>query len=371
MNFYGAALSARPLVSIIIDTYYRPDMLKHAVDCLLGQTYHNIEIIIVNNGATPDTIKYLLELEKLEKKVVLVHFKENQFSWDDPQMLVRICYNAGLDVAKGELIFYQSDDDWVAFDFIERMVSLFTENHKCNTAIGRVVNARPDGTIINYYPIIKREKYVDGKDLSLDFILKKSIINQPNPGHSFVVKKDVLVKYGGFQDTFEKQQILGIVPFGKTAFDPEALMFWGRHPEQLNATGTKLFFFWDQYLLKNIENPENSFVERWRENFGDDDALKMRKYCHSTITSGYFQVICSYIFKFRIYGLYKFIEVYKKRIEPIEFDMDPVLLGMREAFLRTKTYYIFNIIYIFSNLFIKSPLNTLGRTHRFMLKILK
>lgn len=365
MNYYGIALSTNPLVSIIIDTYYRPDMLKHAVECLLGQTYTNIEIIIVNNGATAETINYLSKLELEEKKIVIIHFKENQFSWEDPQMLVRICFNAGLKISKGELIFYQADDDWVASDFIERMVNLFTNNYRCNTAIGRVVNAYPDGTIINYYPVIKREKYIEGKELALDFITNKNLLNQPNPGHSFVIKRDILMKFGGFQDTFEKQQILGIVPFGETGFDPEALMFWGRHPKQLNVIGTKRLIFWGQYFLTNLENSNDSFVEKWKVNFGEEDANKMQKYCHSVITTSFFQIIFSCLFRLNFYGCIIFVRKFKKRIKIIDFDILSILTGCKEAFWRTKIHYIIKLVYLFVAEFLKSPLNALKKTVRF------
>ncbi len=49
-----------PLVSVIIPTYYRPALLREAVSAFRSQTYNNIEIVIVNNGATPETVSYLL-----------------------------------------------------------------------------------------------------------------------------------------------------------------------------------------------------------------------------------------------------------------------------------------------------------------------
>ena len=43
-----------PLVSIIVPTYKRPDMLGRALDSLVGQTYGNIEIIVISDN-DPDS----------------------------------------------------------------------------------------------------------------------------------------------------------------------------------------------------------------------------------------------------------------------------------------------------------------------------
>ena len=45
-----------PVFTTIIDTFYRPALLKEAVMALQRQTYGNLEIILVNNGAAEETV---------------------------------------------------------------------------------------------------------------------------------------------------------------------------------------------------------------------------------------------------------------------------------------------------------------------------
>jgi glycosyltransferase involved in cell wall biosynthesis len=366
MRDYGKKITSSSLVSVIIDTFYRPKMLENAVTHILDQTYKNIELIIVNNGATKETIEYIESIIKTDTRIKVVNFNENQFSWDDPQKLVRICFNAGLDACIGDLVFYQSDDDWIEFDFIERMVKLFINNDQCITAIGRVANAKPSGEIINYYPIVDRPTYVEGLDLSIDFITKKFKINQENPGHSFVIKRDILNKYGRFQDTFEKQQILGIVPFGISGFDPEAIMYWGRHDIQLNSIGTKRLIFWDKYMLKNIESQNESFINIWKLNFGAEYAQLMEVYCHSVILSGYYQIVFSYLFAFKFYGLSFFLKEYRLRLSKLNNHHKYIFKGFIQAFLRSKLKYILSLFKLFIIEFISSPKNTFKKTKFFL-----
>lgn len=366
MRDFGKKINSTALVSVIIDTFYRPKMLQNAVSHILQQTYKNIELIIVNNGATKETIEYIEYIKKNDSRIKVVNFAENQFSWDDPQMLIRICLNAGLDVCTGDLVFYQSDDDWVAFDFIDRMVKLFVNNDKCITAIGRVANAKPDGTILNYYPIVKRDTYVEGLNLAVDFITNMKLLYQENPGHSFVIKRDILNRYGRFQDTFEKQQILGIVPFGVSAFDPEAIMYWGRHDIQLNSIGTKRFIFWEKYMLKNIESPELSFIKIWQMNFENIHSNSMQVYCNSVVLSGFYRIIFSYLFNFKLISLLNFTREYRYEIFKLKQHYKFIFIGLKFALVRSNLNYFLQLFLLFISQFIYSPILTIKRAIYFL-----
>jgi glycosyltransferase involved in cell wall biosynthesis len=290
--------SQTPLVSVIVDTFYRPGMLKHAIQCLRQQTYGNLEIVIVNNGATAETISYLTSVAAIEPRIKLVHFETNQFSWDDPMMMVRVCYNAGLKVATGELVFHQADDDWVASDFVERMVALFLGNPACTTAIGRCVSALPDGSHVATLPAA-RGTYIDGLDLSLDYMNGRKKIRQTDPGFCFVMQRSELVDLGGFHSDLETQQYFSIVPFGVTGYDPDALMYWRRHELQLNKIGNSRGVFWGDYTEQFLADTKNSVISRWKAKFGEPLALDLERYLLGVFSRDYFRVIAHRLFSFR------------------------------------------------------------------------
>lgn len=91
-----------PLISIIIPTYNRANVICNAIASALSQTYKNIEIIVVDDCSTDNTlekIKYFGEKIKVIKHSVNMH--------------VSAARNTGMNNAQGSyLAFLDSDDEW-------------------------------------------------------------------------------------------------------------------------------------------------------------------------------------------------------------------------------------------------------------------
>ena len=129
-----------PLFTIIVHTYNRPEFLSETAKAILNQTYDNLEIIFIDNGATEKTKEYLYEYQSKDKRVKLLHFEENQFRWHDPLRYIDVCFNSALEMSTGNYIWHQDDDDIIAEDYIEKMVDLFQGHPDCISAAGLPVN---------------------------------------------------------------------------------------------------------------------------------------------------------------------------------------------------------------------------------------
>jgi glycosyltransferase involved in cell wall biosynthesis len=93
---------SEPLVSVIIPTHNRKELVLEAIDSVLKQDYKNVEVIVVDDGSTDGTFEYLKSL-KLPIRIVR---KKNGGSAS--------ARNAGLKLAKGEYVsFLDSDDIWL------------------------------------------------------------------------------------------------------------------------------------------------------------------------------------------------------------------------------------------------------------------
>lgn len=102
------------LVSIIIPTYNRYQLLKRAILSVLNQTYKNFEVIIVDDGSSDETLKI-----KDEFDVVYVYQKNRGVS---------SARNKGIKAARGEWIaFLDSDDEWHK-DKLQKQIDFFKNN---------------------------------------------------------------------------------------------------------------------------------------------------------------------------------------------------------------------------------------------------
>lgn len=89
------------LVSVIIPTYNRADVITRCVNSVLNQTYKNIEIIIIDDGSIDNTREVILQYNKN----IQYHYQHNSG--------VSKARNIGASYAKGKyLAFIDSDDEW-------------------------------------------------------------------------------------------------------------------------------------------------------------------------------------------------------------------------------------------------------------------
>ena len=106
-------------VSIIIGCYNVSNWLKEKkLSCILNQTYSNIEIILVNDGSTDDTLTICNSLKEIDNRIVIIN-KENGG--------LGSARNAGLDRASGDYIWFYDVDDEAEPDLIKKNVSWMSQ----------------------------------------------------------------------------------------------------------------------------------------------------------------------------------------------------------------------------------------------------
>ncbi len=102
-----------PKVSIIIPVYNTEKYLRKCLDSVCNQTLKDIEIICVNDCSKDNSLEILEEYSVNDKRIKIIDFKENKG--------VSAARNKGIDEAKGEYIGFIDSDDFVDFDFYEKL----------------------------------------------------------------------------------------------------------------------------------------------------------------------------------------------------------------------------------------------------------
>lgn len=126
-----------PLVSVGLPCYNRPEMLKRAIDCMLNQTYKNIELLISNDcSPNPEVYRLLDEYAAKDSRIRL---------WHQPvDLAVYGNYYFVQSHATGPYFMYLQDDDWWEPDSIELMVKDLEAHPDNALSIGRSARARKD-----------------------------------------------------------------------------------------------------------------------------------------------------------------------------------------------------------------------------------
>lgn len=259
------------LFSSIIIAYYNLNYLKKSINSFLNQSYKNIELIIVNNGAEESIKKYINNLSKKDQRVKLINLKKNFFDINDPELMHEVLLNKALEIVQGDFVHFCSYDDKYSNDYVQRMINLFNENESCNTAIGRCVSIDAEDNVnnieLNNFSY-DRPRHMNGKDFALEFIKKNQKIHA-NPGNFFTFKTKILKDMGGFNKSFDNKSIFGIIPFSITGYDKNAIFYWRRHANQLNKTVTNLGITGAKDTLEFIEN--FNLYSKWLH-FGKNNA---------------------------------------------------------------------------------------------------
>lgn len=112
-------LELEPLVTIITPCYNSADFIKHTINSVLGQSYQNWELLVIDDKSKDDTCKIIEEFAQQHNNIRLIKLEQNGG--------VSNARNIGLEQAKGKYIaFLDSDDIWQE-DKLARQVAYMEE----------------------------------------------------------------------------------------------------------------------------------------------------------------------------------------------------------------------------------------------------
>ena len=167
-------------VSVVIPTQQRPALLREAVHSVLTQTFANLEVIIVPNAATTETIDAAEEIRRADRRVRVVVLLM-------PVGNISAARNAGIAAAKGDWIAFLDDDDLWLPHKLERQLQFARQ-----TGADMVNCDFVDFPItMPHVPVAQLQKMNLAEVLMLDN-------HTPAGSSGAVVRADVMRSLGGF-----------------------------------------------------------------------------------------------------------------------------------------------------------------------------
>lgn len=108
-------------VSICIPTYNGAQYLEACLDSVLNQTYRNIEILLVDDQSTDNTVEIIKRYAAIDNRIRLVKNKQNLGLVGN--------WNRCIELAGGEWIKFVFQDDLISKNCIERMLGVASIEH--------------------------------------------------------------------------------------------------------------------------------------------------------------------------------------------------------------------------------------------------
>lgn len=153
------------LITVIIPIYNVEKYLEKCVNSVLAQSYKNLEIILVDDGATDNCPAICDEYSKIDNRIKVIHKANGGLS---------SARNAGLDNMSGEFVTFVDSDDYIDKDFISILYSLMIDK-SCDLAICRYINVNEEGKLISNQTYIENSiRVIEKKDIFNEFILNAS-----------------------------------------------------------------------------------------------------------------------------------------------------------------------------------------------------
>lgn len=103
-----------PLISIIVPIYNVADYLPRCLDSICKQTYQNLEIILVDDGSSDNSLEICKKYATKDSRIRVISQENRSIS---------TARNIGLKTATGEFISFVDGDDWLSQNFYKELLT--------------------------------------------------------------------------------------------------------------------------------------------------------------------------------------------------------------------------------------------------------
>ena len=173
------------IVSIVMPTFNRANLIGLAIESVLKQTFNNWELLIIDNESTDNTKDVVEQFVIKDARVKYIYIKKS------PNPGLSDYFNYGIGIAKGKYIARLDDDDeWCDVDKLIKQVKFLDENDNYILVGGGAIMVDTSKKV--NYKFFKRET---------DNEIRKSALYACPFWHSTVLfRKDAVQRVGGYDN---------------------------------------------------------------------------------------------------------------------------------------------------------------------------
>jgi glycosyltransferase involved in cell wall biosynthesis len=168
-----------PRVSVVMPVYNAMPFLGKAVESILNQSYRDFELIIIDDGSTDGSLKYLMAIN--DQRVKLIFNKTNQGIVE--------ARNKGISSSRGEYICMLDADDVAIGNRLEKQVRYLDRNKNIHLVAGRMVLINDNDIETGFWP-------EDVANISEEAIKKTLPVINCIGQSTVMVRREVISKFG-------------------------------------------------------------------------------------------------------------------------------------------------------------------------------
>lgn len=224
-----------PLVSVLMTAYNREKYIAEAIESVLGSSYTNFELIIVDDGSTDNTVAIARSFEAKDKRIKV--FINDKNLGDYPNR------NKAAGYANGKYLKYVDSDDKLFPEGLQYCVQNMENFENADWAI-----IYPD-TIPNEFVLISKE--------ALEWHFFKRPFLKSGPGGT-IIKRDFFNKigmypilYGPANDMYFNLQAASL---GNVLLLQDNFLFYRRHEGQEQTNQYSYLYNYNKYLKDALAN---------------------------------------------------------------------------------------------------------------------
>ena len=213
------------LISIVLPAYNEEETVECCLKSLVDQSYGQKEILVVNDGSTDNTWKIVDKIARetpLVRQIVIKHSGRSH------------ARNEGLNLSKGELIFFAEADAIYHPDYLAKAVENFGD-----PMVGGILM---EGEVWGGKSFISRCMQAEVRLRNADLRAGRS-----SPKSAWIYRRDLLARLGGFDESLEagEDSDLGyrLREAGYSIKWVERVSWWFKDPETLGELLARSFWF--------------------------------------------------------------------------------------------------------------------------------
>ncbi len=214
-------------VSVIIPAYNRVNYIDQTIASVLDQTYHNVDLIVVDDGSTDGTYEKILSYGK--KLTLLTH--ENRANRGQSAAI-----NLGLTNATGKYIAILDSDDYWGLDKLEVQVGYLEKHPDVGLLYTNGYAVDASGEIL--YPIYA-DSHIEQNEP--DNVLLDCYILLPQ---NSLVRKSVYDQLAGFNENYRAAQdhdmLIQIAEKTIFTYLPDKLFYYRVHDDSISKKGQRV-----------------------------------------------------------------------------------------------------------------------------------